>query len=50
MNWPKIWPMPERPPRVVVVNTTPVIALALISRLDHLQQLYDEVVMPVALH
>jgi predicted nucleic acid-binding protein len=40
--------MPERRQRVVVVNTTPIIALALISRLDLLQHLYGEVVMPPA--
>lgn len=39
--------MPERP-RVVVVNTTPVIALALIDRLDLLRQLYGEVLVPPA--
>ena len=40
--------MPERPPRVVVANTTPLIALALISRLDLLPRLYGQVVMPPA--
>jgi hypothetical protein len=40
--------MPEKPPRVVVANTTPLITLALISRLDLLQQLYGEVVVPLA--
>ena len=37
--------MPE-PTRIVVVNTTPIIALALIGQLDILQQLYREVVIP----
>lgn len=40
--------MPERPQRVVAANTTPIIALALISRLDLLQRLYGEVVIPPA--
>lgn len=40
--------MPERPQRVVAANTTPIIALALISRLDLLQRLYREVVIPPA--
>jgi len=39
--------MPE-PTRVVVVNTTPIIALALIGQLDLLRQLYGEVVIPPA--
>lgn len=39
--------MPERPQQVVV-NTTPLIALALIGKLDLLQQLYGQVVMPSA--
>ena len=34
--------------RLVVVNTTPIIALALIGKLDLLAQLYSEVVMPCA--
>jgi len=48
VNWQGTWPMPERPRRVAVANTTPIIALALISRLDLLQQLYGEVVVPPA--
>jgi len=39
--------MPERP-RVVVVNTTPLISLAIIKRLDLLQRLYGEVLIPPA--
>ncbi len=39
--------MPE-PTRIVVVNTTPIIALALIGQLDLLQHLYREVVIPLA--
>lgn len=39
--------MPERT-RTVVVNTTPIIALALIGQLDLLQHLYGEVVIPPA--
>ncbi len=39
--------MPE-PTRVVVVNTTPIIALALIGQLDLLRQLHGEVVIPPA--
>ena len=40
--------MPEGPQRVVAANTTPIIALALINRLDLLQRLYGEVVIPPA--
>ncbi len=39
--------MPE-PSRVVVVNTTPIIALALIEQLDLLPRLYGQVVVPPA--
>jgi predicted nucleic acid-binding protein len=39
--------MPEEP-RLVVVNTTPIIALSLIGELDLLQSLYEQVVMPSA--
>jgi predicted nucleic acid-binding protein len=39
--------MPERT-RTVVVNTTPIITLALIGQLDLLQHLYGEVVIPLA--
>lgn len=39
--------MPDRP-RVVVVNTTPLIGLALLGRLDLLGRLYGEVVIPPA--
>lgn len=39
--------MPEAP-RTVIVNTTPIIALALIGKLKLLQQLYGEVVIPPA--
>ena len=39
--------MPERTQQVVV-NATPLIALALIGKLDLLQHLYDEVIMPSA--
>jgi len=39
--------MPERP-RTVIVNTTPIIALALIGQLHLLQHLYDEVLIPPA--
>ena len=41
--------MPDRD-RVVVSNTTPIIALALIKNLDLLQRLYGEVVIPPAVH
>ena len=34
--------------RTVVVNTTPIIALALIGQLDLLQHLYGEVMIPPA--
>ncbi|MGE5263649.1 MAG: DUF3368 domain-containing protein [Acidobacteriota bacterium] len=34
--------------RVVVLNTTPIIALALIGKLDLLQQLYGQVLIPPA--
>jgi hypothetical protein len=39
--------MPEKP-RLVVVNTTPIIALALLGKLDLLRQLYGQVVTPSA--
>lgn len=39
--------MPE-PTRVVVVNTTPIIALALIEQFDLLPRLYGQVVVPPA--
>jgi predicted nucleic acid-binding protein len=39
--------MPE-PTRVVIVNTTPIIALALIEQLDLLPRLYGRVVIPPA--
>lgn len=39
--------MPE-PTRIVVVNTTSLIALALIGRLDLLRHLYGKVVIPPA--
>jgi len=39
--------MPEAP-RTVIVNTTPIIALALIGQVKLLQQLYGEVVIPPA--
>jgi predicted nucleic acid-binding protein len=38
----------REPPQQVVVNATPIIALALVSRLNLLQQLYGEVVVPPA--
>ena len=34
----------REPPHIVVVNATPIIALALVGRLDLLQLLYDEVI------
>lgn len=37
--------MPDDP-RLVIVNATPVIALSLIAKLDLLNQLYNEVLMP----
>ncbi|OGO33398.1 MAG: hypothetical protein A2Z03_03215 [Chloroflexi bacterium RBG_16_56_8] len=39
--------MPE-PRRVVIANTTPIIALALIGKLDLLKQLYGEIIIPIA--
>ena len=39
--------MPERP-RLAVVDSTPIIALALVGKLDLLQRLYDQVVIPLA--
>jgi len=39
--------MPEWPQQVVV-NATPLIALALIGKLDLLQQLYGQVIVPSA--
>ena len=38
--------MPE-PRRVVIANTTPIIALALIGKLDLLKQLYGEIIIPI---
>jgi len=38
--------MPE-PRQIVVANTTPIIALALIDQLDLLQQLYREITIPL---
>jgi predicted nucleic acid-binding protein len=40
--------MPEAPQQLVVVNATPIIALALIGKLDLLRQLYGQVVAPRA--
>jgi predicted nucleic acid-binding protein len=39
--------MPDRP-RLVVVNTTPIIALSLIGQLDLLRKLYGRIVVPTA--
>lgn len=39
--------MPDRP-RLVVVNSTPIIALCLIDQFDLLQKLYDRVMIPTA--
>lgn len=39
--------MPDRP-RLVVVNTTPIIALSLIGQLELLHKLYDRIVVPAA--
>ncbi len=39
--------MPERP-RVVIVNTTPIIGLAVVGQLDLLKKLYERVVIPPA--
>jgi predicted nucleic acid-binding protein len=39
--------MPDRR-RIVVVNTTPIISLALIGKLSILQHLYEEVLVPSA--
>jgi predicted nucleic acid-binding protein len=39
--------MPEGP-RLVVVNTTPIIALSLVGELDLLRSLYDQIVVPSA--
>ena len=39
--------MPDQT-RTVVVNTTPIIALSLIGKLDPLRQLYGEAVIPPA--
>jgi hypothetical protein len=39
--------MPERP-QLVVVDSTPIISLALIDKLDLLQRLYNQVVIPPA--
>lgn len=41
--------MPDRP-RVVIVNSTPIISLALINQLELLQHLYGEVLIPPAVH
>ena len=38
----------REPPQKVVVNATPIIALALVGRLNLLQQLYDQVIVPPA--
>jgi predicted nucleic acid-binding protein len=38
----------REPPQKVVVNATPIIALALVGRLNLLQLLYDEVIVPPA--
>jgi predicted nucleic acid-binding protein len=35
-------------PRLVVVNTTPIIALSLIGRLDLLHKLYGRILLPAA--
>ena len=39
--------MPERP-QLAVVDSTPIIALALVGKLDLLQRLYGQVVIPPA--
>lgn len=39
--------MPE-PQRVVISNATPIISLALIGKLDLLQQLYTNIMIPPA--
>ncbi len=39
--------MPERP-RVVIVNTTPIISLAIVGQIDLLKKLYERVVIPPA--
>jgi uncharacterized protein len=39
--------MPERP-RLAVIDSTPIIALALVGKLDLLQRHYDQVVIPPA--
>jgi predicted nucleic acid-binding protein len=39
--------MPDRP-RLVVVNTTPIVALSLIDQFDLLQKLYGRVSVPAA--
>jgi hypothetical protein len=36
--------------RIVVVNATPIISLALIDQLDLLRQLYDEIIIPNAIY
>ena len=38
----------REPPRQVVVNATPIIALALVGRLNLLRQLYGQIVVPPA--
>jgi predicted nucleic acid-binding protein len=39
--------MPDRP-QIVIVNSTPIISLALISKLELLKHLYDKVLTPPA--
>src|SRR5262249_27497705 len=46
-NSPRIWRMPE-PARLVVVNTTPIIALVLADQLPLLRHLYTTVMIPPA--
>lgn len=41
--------MPDSP-RLVVTNTTPIITLSLVGKLDLLQQLYGEVLVPPAVY
>jgi predicted nucleic acid-binding protein len=41
--------MPD-PPRIVIVNSTPIISLALINQLEFLQQLYGEILIPPAVY
>jgi predicted nucleic acid-binding protein len=42
--------MPDAPRGMVVVNTTPIIALSIVGRLDLLQSLYGEVWIPPAVY